>query len=109
MTKKSLMAIIIFLTSAPLTAQTIPTTCSHSDKTPISDASLHVDFCLENNTDVLHVREELNSSPQDTLSELGFPFHIRKHESSVAEVIMVVLIIPLLIILLFSRFTKSAK
>ena len=103
------MAAIVFLSSTYLTAQTLPTTCSNSDISFTSDAGLHLDVCRADNLNGLDMREELNSTPNETLSEPGFPFHVRKHESSVAEVIMVVLLIPLLIILLFSRFTKSAK
>jgi len=107
MIKKSLMAAIIFFTSTNLIAEPNTTFCSHPDKTLISDNGVNLNFCYVDNRGALH--EEMNVEPNKTRNKSGFPFHVRENESSLAEVIMVVLLIPLLIILLFSRFTKSAK
>jgi hypothetical protein len=107
MIKKSLTAAFRLLPPATLAAQTIPTACSHPDKKSVSDSGVNINFYYADNLNAPH--EELSASPKERLGEHKFLFHARKNESSIAEVIMVVLLIPLLIILLFSRFTKSAK
>jgi hypothetical protein len=107
MIKKPLLAFILLLTSTTLSAQTSPANCPHPNEAITGDAETYINVCSTVALDGLHT--ELHSTSNEMLDTPGFPFHVSKHESSVAEVILVVLLIPWLIILLFSRFTKSAK
>jgi len=78
-------------------------------------APFNRDFARSENT-VFELCQREISQPQieillsgTTHTEVAAPFNLKHNKSSLAESITVVLFIPALILLLFSRFTKSAK
>jgi hypothetical protein len=107
MIKKSLMAVILFFYSLAAISQTETNSCNFSGKAQAANFNVHFNSC---GIDTTHKPTEgFANASHEANADTHFPFHVRKNKSSLAESLTVVLFIPALIILLFSRLTKSAK
>ena len=107
MIKKSLMAAILFFYSINVISQTDITRCNFSAKNQAINLSNNFNLCDIDNFHRLN--EEFTPAPSHAHNEASFPFHVKKNKGSLAQSVTVMLFIPGLIILLFSRHSKSAK
>lgn len=103
MTIKTLMAAIIFFSAINAVADSGSPDCL-SFENVLSHAP--TSMC---NLIPAHQSENDSVSTHDANNDVVSLFHVKETKSSIAEAITVVLFIPGLILLLFSRFTKSAK
>ncbi|RYY76882.1 MAG: hypothetical protein EOO52_05155 [Gammaproteobacteria bacterium] len=107
MIKNSFMAAILFLYSINAISQTEITGCNFFDKTQAANSGINSNLCGFDSTQ--KQTEGFANEPNEEQNKKSFPFHVGKNKSSLAESLTVVLFIPGLIILLFSRLIKSAK
>ncbi len=105
MIKKSLTAFLIIFCSINVIAENNVADCIFSGEISALNSDKLVNLCSTNYEPKTRISAVPNVSNNDVITL----FHVKQKKSSLAESITVVLFIPGLILLLFSRFTKSAK
>lgn len=107
MIKNSFMAAIIIFNSTTAFSAGNNTNCSLLNEDSANNATTIFEFCKAQapNTQM----ESLSVLNKDARAQTTSPFTLKQNKSSGLESLIVVLFMPMFIILLFSRFAKSAK